>query len=166
MLRPGQPQIFPADGFVAALPVLTAEPAALVAQELHLGLLRPAQGGKGIKGPVQAEIRHHIAKLLPFQLAPQLRKLRQHLCGGRDQIKIRITLLQVCLLYTSGHRDGEGNGGQITFDHLQVAVAQIVPHGELRQKRKPAAVFQHVHNAVGAFQAVSYTHLDVYKRQG
>ena len=52
-----------------------------------------------------------------------------------------------------GHRDGEGNGGQITFDHLQVAVAQIVPHGELRQKRKPAAVFQHVHNAVGALQA-------------
>ena len=47
-----------------------------------------------------------------------------------------------------------GTGGQIAFDHLQVAVAQIVPHGELRQKRKPAAVFQHVHNAVGALQKV------------
>lgn len=45
------------------------------------------------------------------------------------------------LFTMGGHRDGEGNGGQITFDHLQVAVAQIVPHGELRQKRKPALYF-------------------------
>ena len=81
MLRAGQPQIFAADGLIAGPAFRASEPAALIAEKLHLVLLELRQHCKLVKRPVQPEIRHDIAKLRPRQLTLQIVEVCQHLCG-------------------------------------------------------------------------------------
>ena len=59
------PQIFAADGFVAAPALGAAEPAALIAEKFYLVLFGLGERIQGIEGLVQPEVRHHIAELLP-----------------------------------------------------------------------------------------------------
>ena len=89
------PQIFPADGFVAALSLGAAKPAALVAQKFHLAFLGGGQGGQLGKVIVQAKIRHHIAKFLPVQLRLQLPEIGKHLGGGGDEVEPGVLGLQI-----------------------------------------------------------------------
>ena len=80
-------QVLPADGPVAGGPVPAAEGAALVAQKLRLIPQGLGQGAQLAEGPVQPEIRHHIAELRPLQLPAQQGKIRQHLGGGGDEVQ-------------------------------------------------------------------------------
>ena len=82
-----QAQVLPADGPVAGGPVPAAEGAALVAQKLRLVPQGLGQGVQLAEGPVQPEIRHHIAELRPLQLPAQQGKIRQHLGGGGDEVQ-------------------------------------------------------------------------------
>ena len=70
-----------ADIFITGLAVIAAEPAALVAEKLNLGLLNVWQGIQLIKGLVQPEIRHHIAKLGSVQFVFKVTEICQHLGG-------------------------------------------------------------------------------------
>ena len=88
-------EIFAADILVAALPVPASDPAALVAEKLHLVLLGLRQAVQLFKGLVQSEIRHHIAKFLPGRLVPELSEIRQHLGCGGDEVKLRVVRPQV-----------------------------------------------------------------------
>ena len=80
MLRAGQTQIFAADGLIAGSAFRASEPAALIAEELHLVLLGLGQRCKSVKCSVQPEIRHDIAKLGPCQLPLQIVEVCQHFC--------------------------------------------------------------------------------------
>ena len=82
-----QAQVLPADGPVAGGPVPAAEGAAFVAQKLRLVPQGLGQGVQLAEGPVQPEIRHHIAELRPLQLPAQQGKIRQHLGGGGDEVQ-------------------------------------------------------------------------------
>ena len=95
MVRAVLAQILTADRLVAALALGAAEPAALVAQKLHLGLLRRRQSAQLFQCRVQPEIRHHIPELRLCQFLLQLRKLREHLGGGGNQIQLRPALPQI-----------------------------------------------------------------------
>ena len=76
-------------------PKAAAEGAALVAQKLRLVPQGLGQGVQLAEGPVQPEIRHHIAELRPLQLPAQQGKIRQHLGGGGDEIQPGIGPAQV-----------------------------------------------------------------------
>ena len=86
MLRAVLPQIFPTDRLIAGFPLPAAEKAALIAEKLQLFPLRLRQGTQLVKRPVQAEIRHHIAKILPGRLLSKRLKIRQNLGGGGDKV--------------------------------------------------------------------------------
>ena len=88
-------QILAADRLVAAFALGAAEPAALVAQKLHLGLLLRRQGAQLLQCRVQPEIRHHIPELRLFQFLLQLRKLGEHLGSRGYQIQLRPALPQI-----------------------------------------------------------------------
>ena len=62
------PQIFAADGFVAAPALGAAEPAALVAEKFYLVLFGLGECIQGIEGLVQPEVRHDIPELRPPDL--------------------------------------------------------------------------------------------------
>ena len=95
MLRPVHPEVFAADRLIAALPLPAAEPAALVAEKFHLVLLRRAQPAQPVKRLIEPKIRHNIRKRIPRQFAPEVFEFRQHFRGGRNEIELRIGLLQV-----------------------------------------------------------------------
>ena len=95
MLRAGQTQIFAADGLIAGSAFRASEPAALIAEELHLVLLGLGQRCKLVKCSVQPEIRHDIAKLGPCQLPLQIVEVCQHFCGRGYKIQRWIVLFQV-----------------------------------------------------------------------
>ena len=59
------PQIFAADGFVAAPALGAAEPAALVAEKFYLVLFGLGERIQGIEGLVQPEVRYDIPELRP-----------------------------------------------------------------------------------------------------
>ena len=82
MHRPGLSQLLTAYRLIATLPLLTAKPAAFVAQEFYFLFLFLRQGFQLIEGFVQAKIRHHIPKLRPVNFLYQSGKIRQHLGGG------------------------------------------------------------------------------------
>ncbi len=82
MFRAVLSEIFAADCFITALPVFAADPAALIAEELHLIFQRLRQGIQLAERFVQPEIRHHIEELLPGQFLGELSELRQDFCGG------------------------------------------------------------------------------------
>ena len=83
-------QHLPADRFIALFPLPAAKPAAFVAQELDLRFLPVGQRAELRKGPVQAEIRHHIPEGLAAQLPRKVPKVREHLGGGGDEVQPRI----------------------------------------------------------------------------
>ena len=95
MLRAGLSQIFPADGGIAGLPVPAAEPAALVAEKLHLVLPVLGQSGETVHPVVEPEIRHHVTKLRPGKLFFQIVEIRQDLGGGGHEVQAGIGPPQV-----------------------------------------------------------------------
>ena len=95
MVRAVLAQILTADCLIAALALSAAEPAALIAQKLHLGLLLRRQGAQLFQCWVQPEIRHHIPELRLCQFLLQLREIGEHFCGGGHQIQLRPALLQI-----------------------------------------------------------------------
>ena len=94
-LRTVFPEVLPADGLVARLPVGTADPAAFVAEKLQLPLMCTGQCVQTVKCLVQAEIRHDIAKFRTLQFCLQLPEFRQNLCCRGDEIEIWIPLPKV-----------------------------------------------------------------------
>ena len=89
------PQIFAADGFVAAPALGAAEPAALVAEKFYLVLFGLGERIQGIEGLVQPEVRYDIPELRPPDLCLKRLKIRQDLGGGGYEIKLWVMLLQV-----------------------------------------------------------------------
>ena len=88
-------QIFAADILIAGFPVLTAEPAAFVAQKLHLVLLGICQGAQFVKGLVQPKIRDNISIILPVHFIQKLPKVRQHLCSGGYKVEVWVIPFQI-----------------------------------------------------------------------
>ena len=62
------PQIFAADGFVAAPALGAAEPAALVAEKFYLVLFGLGECIQDVEGLVQPEVRYDIPELRPPDL--------------------------------------------------------------------------------------------------
>ena len=95
VLRPVLAEAFPADGLVARLSVLAAEPAALIAEKLNLFLQCLRQSVQLVKCLVQTKVRHNVPKRVARQLLPELRKCGQDLGGRGDEVKLRVFRLQM-----------------------------------------------------------------------
>ena len=93
MLPAAFSEIFAADGFVTALPVPAAKPAAFIAQKFHFVPLPSGQCIPLRKRLIQPEIRHDIAEILPVDLPAKILKIRQNLGGRGNKIEPRILLL-------------------------------------------------------------------------
>ena len=95
MLPAAFSEIFAADGFVTALPVPAAKPAAFIAKKFHFVPLPSGQRIPLRKRLIQPEIRHDIAEILPVDLPAKILKIRQNLGGRGDKVEPRILLLQI-----------------------------------------------------------------------
>ena len=83
-------EILTADRFVARSPLGAAKVAALVAEKFHFVLFPLRQRAELIHRPVQPEIRHDEAKLVPLQLPFKRPEIHQHLGGGGNEVQIGI----------------------------------------------------------------------------
>ena len=72
---------------VAGLAVVTAEPAAFIAQELDLLLLRVRKRAQFVNLPVESKIRNNVTEFVAVQLGDKLFEVRNHLRGGRYEIE-------------------------------------------------------------------------------
>ena len=72
---------------VAGLAVVTAEPAAFIAQELDLLLLRVRKRAQFVNLPVESKIRNNVTKIIAVQLGDKLFEVRNHLRGRGDEIE-------------------------------------------------------------------------------
>ena len=80
---------------VAGLAVVTAEPAAFIAQELDLLLLRVRKGAQFVNLPVESKIRNNLTEFVTVQLCDKLPEVRNHLRGRGYEIKFRVLGLDV-----------------------------------------------------------------------
>ena len=81
-------QILSADILIAAFSLGAAEPAAFVAEKLHLVFLGIFQGIQFVKGFIQPKIRDNISEILPVHLVKELPEVCQHLCCGGYKIEV------------------------------------------------------------------------------
>ena len=148
VLRAGLAEVHAADGLVAALPVGAAEPAALVAQKFDLVLLRLREGGKCVKLPVQAKIRHDITEIRAIELAFELAEIGEHLGGRGHEVKTRPALRQIleqqvgvdddAVLHAAALREQAAQ--RIAFPVGQVLLAE---QGIAERQTRGDAVFLH-----------------------
>ena len=80
-------EAFAAYVLVAGLAVVTAEPAAFIAQELDLLLLRVRKRAQFVNLPVESKIRNNVTEFVTVQLGDKLLEICNHLRGGRYEIE-------------------------------------------------------------------------------
>ena len=80
---------------VAGFAVVTAEPAAFIAKELDLLLLRIGKCVQFIELPVESKIRNNVTKIITVQFGDKLPEVRNHLRGRGYEIKFRVLGLDV-----------------------------------------------------------------------
>ena len=88
-------EVLAADILIAFLSVLTAKPAAFVAQKFHLVLLTFRQGVQFVKGFVQAKIRDNISEIIPVHFVQELPEIRQHLGSRGYKIEVGVMTFQI-----------------------------------------------------------------------
>lgn len=80
---------------VAGLAVVTAEPAAFIAQELDLLLLHVRKRAQFVNLPVESKIRNNVTEFVAVQLGDKRPEVRNHLRGGRYEIESGVLRLDV-----------------------------------------------------------------------